>query len=207
MAARKSDETRERILEAAIIIFSQKGFSASTTSEIAREAEVAEGTIFKYFPRKKDLLHGVILKAVDIFGEIMVFGSLQQVIQDSKDKPLEEFLKAIALDRARLFRKYSHMARIVLNEMLFHEDIRQLFYNKIAMKAIELGTDVFEELKNQNKLRDVNSLVAVRSFMGMLFLMLVQRSLMPSVNVADNLEEELDMVIDVFLNGARMKDA
>lgn len=41
------------ILEAAIEIFSDKGFSAASTSEIAQKAGVAEGTIFRYYKTKK----------------------------------------------------------------------------------------------------------------------------------------------------------
>ena len=45
-------EKEEKILKSAIKIFSEKGFSASTTSEIAKDAGVAEGTIFRYFKTK-----------------------------------------------------------------------------------------------------------------------------------------------------------
>lgn len=47
---------RERILRAAIRIFSQKGFFNSKISEIARQAGVADGTIYLYFKNKDDLL-------------------------------------------------------------------------------------------------------------------------------------------------------
>lgn len=47
---------RERILRAAIRIFSQKGFFNSRVSEIARAAGVADGTIYLYFRNKDDLL-------------------------------------------------------------------------------------------------------------------------------------------------------
>ncbi|MGB3097180.1 MAG: TetR/AcrR family transcriptional regulator [Candidatus Deferrimicrobiaceae bacterium] len=47
---------RERILRAAIKIFSQKGFFSSKVSEIARSAGVADGTIYLYFKNKDDLL-------------------------------------------------------------------------------------------------------------------------------------------------------
>src|SRR3990172_6357621 len=47
---------RERILRAAIRIFSQKGYFNSKISEIARLAGVADGTIYLYFKNKDDLL-------------------------------------------------------------------------------------------------------------------------------------------------------
>jgi AcrR family transcriptional regulator len=47
---------RERILRAAIKIFSQKGFFSSKVSDIATQAGVADGTIYLYFKNKDDLL-------------------------------------------------------------------------------------------------------------------------------------------------------
>src|SRR5437879_9364086 len=47
---------RPRILEAAIRVFADKGFYNAKVSEIAREAGVADGTIYLYFKSKDDLL-------------------------------------------------------------------------------------------------------------------------------------------------------
>src|SRR5437868_15220458 len=47
---------RERILEAAVRIFAEKGFYNAKVSEIAHEAGVADGTIYLYFKSKDDLL-------------------------------------------------------------------------------------------------------------------------------------------------------
>jgi AcrR family transcriptional regulator len=45
--------TQKKIIDAAIKVFSEKGFEGATTSEIAQEAGVAEGTIFRHFSTKK----------------------------------------------------------------------------------------------------------------------------------------------------------
>jgi len=53
---RVSGDKRERILAAAELIFARHGFFAARVSEIAREAGVADGTIYLYFKSKDDLL-------------------------------------------------------------------------------------------------------------------------------------------------------
>src|SRR5580698_4476042 len=52
---RIKNPTQDRILEAAVQLFSRQGFTGSSTYEIARLAGVSEVTVFRYFPRKRDL--------------------------------------------------------------------------------------------------------------------------------------------------------
>lgn len=57
-----------RILEAAVKIFARQGFRQSTVSQIAREAGVADGTIYLYFKNKDDILvHFFEFKAKQVF--------------------------------------------------------------------------------------------------------------------------------------------
>lgn len=52
----KGNDKYHRILEAAVKVFAEQGFYQSTISKIAREAGVADGTIYLYFKNKDDIL-------------------------------------------------------------------------------------------------------------------------------------------------------
>jgi TetR/AcrR family fatty acid metabolism transcriptional regulator len=52
----KINDKYDRILEAAVKVFAEQGFFQSTVSQIAREAGVADGTIYLYFKNKDDIL-------------------------------------------------------------------------------------------------------------------------------------------------------
>ncbi|HWY58752.1 MAG TPA: TetR/AcrR family transcriptional regulator [Terriglobales bacterium] len=52
---RSKNPTQDRILAAAVQLFSRQGFTGSSTHEIARLAGVSEVTVFRHFPRKRDL--------------------------------------------------------------------------------------------------------------------------------------------------------
>src|SRR4051812_37855231 len=54
---RKKQRTRQLIAETARRLFHERGFERVTVAEIAREAEVAEATVFNYFPTKEDLFY------------------------------------------------------------------------------------------------------------------------------------------------------
>jgi AcrR family transcriptional regulator len=54
---RKKQRTRTLIAETARRLFVERGFEAVSVAEIARQAEVAEATVFNYFPTKEDLVY------------------------------------------------------------------------------------------------------------------------------------------------------
>jgi AcrR family transcriptional regulator len=54
---RKKQRTRELIADTARRLFAERGFDAVPVSQIAREAEVSEATVFNYFPTKEDLFY------------------------------------------------------------------------------------------------------------------------------------------------------
>ena len=54
---RKKQQARELIAETARRLFAERGFEGVTVAEIAREADVAEKTVFNYFPTKEDLFY------------------------------------------------------------------------------------------------------------------------------------------------------
>ena len=59
MARPKSDDKRNAILDAATRLFAERGLTAAPTSEISKQAGVAEGTLFTYFKTKDDLINAL----------------------------------------------------------------------------------------------------------------------------------------------------
>jgi AcrR family transcriptional regulator len=57
LRARKKAQTRELIADTARRLFEERGFEAVTVAEVARDADVAEKTVFNYFPTKEDLFY------------------------------------------------------------------------------------------------------------------------------------------------------
>lgn len=63
------EERRQQILEAALAVFSRKGFHAANVSDVAAEAGVSQGTIYWYFESKEELLNAALLAFFVDFGE------------------------------------------------------------------------------------------------------------------------------------------
>ena len=60
ITAAAKDETRKRILKVSLKQFAQVGFEQTTTRDIARDANIAVGTLFNYFPTKESIVENLV---------------------------------------------------------------------------------------------------------------------------------------------------
>jgi AcrR family transcriptional regulator len=195
-------EKEQRILESAIKVFSEKGFSASTTSEIAKGAGVAEGTIFRYFKTKKDILRGILIQAISVIGKNLVISPIERILLSSDKKDLREILKDLLLDRMKLVETFFPMVKIILTEALYHEDVREAIYENIISKALNTFQIFHEKMLETGIIRkDINSETLFRSILGNFVIFIAQRVMFGDKFQTDNLEKEFDKMLDVLMFG------
>jgi AcrR family transcriptional regulator len=65
VTAQEKEETRRRILQAALELFRSRGFENTVTRDIAREAKIATGTLFNYFKSKEELVAALAEEALE----------------------------------------------------------------------------------------------------------------------------------------------
>lgn len=153
---------RDRILRAAVRIFSQRGFFNSKISDIARSAGVADGTIYLYFKNKDDLL-------ISLFEEKMA-----EVVADARRRVAAE---EGALSRLRIFVE-NHMNLLVREAGLIEVlqvELRQsnkFMKDYVPVKFLEY-LDVIGEILEQGKRegtfrKDLNVALSRRAVFGAL---------------------------------------
>ncbi len=203
---KKSLTTKNKIEEAALELFYRKGFDGATTSEIAALAGVAEGTIFRYFPTKKTILSTLIITFIERFGEKVVLQSVKEVVENNKHQPIDVLLKAIVMERYSFFKSHSDIIFVAIAEIRYHPDLKETLKAHIFDKIMLLVKDTLTELNlNEDIKTDMQIEEAFRSFVGASIAAIVQRELFYSVSFNRPFEEELDQIIDLFLNGLRMR--
>lgn len=99
-----------RIMEAATRVFARKGFYNATISDVAKVAEVAEGTIYLYFKNKDDLLISIFEHSMDFF--------IQEVNEELEgmEDPREKLKKFLDL-HLRLVQKNPDLAQVLQIEL------------------------------------------------------------------------------------------
>src|SRR5512133_771333 len=84
------EERLKRIVEAALALFAEKGFEATTLECIAERAKLGTGTLYNYFPSKGELLLGIIALRAPPFEE-----ELMHIAQKASNSPKAAIQKAI----------------------------------------------------------------------------------------------------------------
>ena len=106
--------TKDKIIIAAIKMFSKKGFSGTSTAEIAKEAGCAEGTIFRHFPKKIDLLKQVAKDFIKEFASGIATRTLYEILKESENMTAEELVETLLRDRIKLVESNFEILKIVI---------------------------------------------------------------------------------------------
>ncbi|MFC4768653.1 TetR/AcrR family transcriptional regulator [Effusibacillus consociatus] len=199
-------EKHWQILEAAIRVFSEKGFSASRTSEVAKEAGVSEGTIFNYFKTKKDLLLGMLIPLFVRFFRPFVLSGVEKIFKSRTDRRIEDVLADLMRDRIRLAQNNLPLIKTVAIEAAFHPELLQPIKEKVLPKVIGIGTRFIREEVEKGTLRDVDSVSALRILMSMIAGYVVLRNVAPEVFGQEDEEVEIQRMVEIYLNGVKAKD-
>jgi AcrR family transcriptional regulator len=97
------EERRKQILDAALVVFGEKGFHASNVSDVAAQAGVSQGTIYWYFDSKDELLSAAILAYVDDLASEMMALTLSAETAAGKLHALADGMGRLAESGARFF--------------------------------------------------------------------------------------------------------
>ncbi len=193
-------ERKTRIFNAAVEIFSQKGYSAATTKEIAQAAGVAEGTIFRYYKTKKSILDAIVRYFIEVMGDIAV-QPIEQIFHDAQNKDLKQILRDLMKDRMSMADKLYPVMSIVLTEILFHEDLRNLLFEKFVRRCVEAFSAFQAVMVSRGMMRgDIPAEAVFRSIFANILVFVVQQKLFAQSSQLD-MEREFDTIIDIIFNG------
>lgn len=197
-------DKQKKILIAAIDAFSEKGYAATSTSEIAKMAGVAEGTIFRHYKTKKDLLLTLLSPLLSTLIAPRVIKDFDKVLNVSHHN-FEDFLRAIVKNRMEFLQKNNTLFKILIQEIPFHDDLRETFKNQIAVKVFGRFQEIMESYKEKGEIISIPSFSSVRLTVTSIFGYFIARYiLLPDIKWDD--EEEIERTIQFILYGLKTRE-
>jgi TetR/AcrR family fatty acid metabolism transcriptional regulator len=158
----KSNEKYYRIINAATKIFAKKGFFQAKVSEIAKEAKVADGTIYLYFENKDSIL-------ISLFEEQM-----KRVLDDmraeiSKETGAVKKIEKFALNHLKLIEQNKDVAEIIQVELRQSTKFMKEYKNEKFAEYLNLIGDIIQEGQEEGIFKKgIMPGIAKRAFVGAL---------------------------------------
>ncbi|WP_308639004.1 TetR/AcrR family transcriptional regulator [Paenibacillus silvisoli] len=157
----KMTEKQMKILQSAIEVFAEKGYAGSSTSEIAQRAGVAEGTIFRHYKTKKDLLLSIVAPAMTKLIGPFVLRGFNKVL-DTEYESYEGVIRATIENRIAFISKHRSVLRILLQEIPFHPELQERFQRDILIKVLGRLQKIVAAFQAKGQMVDVPSMTVVR---------------------------------------------
>jgi TetR/AcrR family transcriptional regulator len=151
---------RERILVAALDIFSTQGFSNTTVQEIAERARVGKGTFYTYFPSKEDVLTYLLEEGLTHMGQ-HIEGKIR-VLKGSIAK-----LRAIVQEQLRYFHAHQPLCRLITREVWGHNDQSSSLAQSFRSSYIKMLQEVIDKGIREGELRTLDSETVATALYGM----------------------------------------
>ncbi|MFT5431638.1 MAG: TetR/AcrR family fatty acid metabolism transcriptional regulator [Myxococcota bacterium] len=188
----RGSDKRERIIRAAVKVFAAKGFYCARVSDVAKEAGVADGTIYLYFSSKEELLRG-------LFEE-----NMRRIIGQIRDLVATETVPAMRLQR--LVEAYVNfaieepeLAEVLTVELRESGKFMNQFASVLFGDFLRLITELIEDGQTKGVFR---SDVSARTVSRALFGALDELSLSWVMSTSKwDLHRSGREVLDVFLGG------
>lgn len=194
----KQTEKQRKIVEAAISAFALKGYSNTSTAEIAKMAGVAEGTIFKHFGTKENLLLSIIIPFIKDFSPQMADEIFEEVMKD-ENLTFEKVLRNLLENRINFILDNREIFMVFIKEMVYKEELRNELLPHVINEVSKRLTRVIETFQKRGELID-KPVSEIAKFLGTsLAGFFISRFVV--LNVPAVSEEEMEEFIQFILNG------
>jgi len=199
----KQTEKQQKIAETAIKLFAEKGFANTSTSEIARVAGVAEGTIFRHYETKINLLLSLILPFFKEAVPSMAENVFQEVLSEDEGS-FESFLRALIKNRLQFFKTNKEVFQVFVKELIYNDDLKRELFPVFIENIFNRFDPVIDLYKERGELIDLPTEEIKKilfTFFGGYFL---SRFILLSDAPMDE-EAEIEHIIQFAMNGVKKK--
>lgn len=108
------DDRREQIIQAALKVFVEKGYTATTTAEIAKAAKISEVTMFRNFSSKREIFYAGV--------EPIMLNPLELDITEISNFMDEDQISQIIFKRIKFLESNRGIIKLILNETILNQN-------------------------------------------------------------------------------------
>jgi len=189
----KGEVTRLAIEDAAMELFLDQGYAATSMRQIAEKAELALGGIYNHFASKEEIFEGIII-------DKHPYKKILPALLSAEADDLEDFFtNAFHLIIAELGQRPEFVNLMLIELVEFKGKHGSLMLKEIAPKMLPIFERVIKSRKN---LRVTNPAVLMRSFVGLVVSYLITEMVISNSMISKLMPKNtVDAYVDIFLHG------
>jgi AcrR family transcriptional regulator len=189
--------TKEKILESALRLFSQKGYLGTATREIARDAGVAEVTVFRHFSTKERLLE-------EVFQKYSFLPDLKNILPEVSNLDYREALSIIVKSFLNSLFLRKEMIKIIKSEIFTYPEPVIAFYQTFLDELYKTLASYFENMQRKGHLREFDPKLGARALLGMIFSFFeVEECILNKEGSQKDYDRVIKEFIEIFIRGTQ----
>jgi len=189
-------ERREQVHAVAMGLFARRGFSGTTTREIAEAAGVSEALLFRLFPDKESLYAAIIQHKIDASCEDHL---PEDAARRGDDR---EVLRHLGLGLLERMKSDPSFTRLLLHSGMEGHALADMFYRLRMRSTLKFLEDYLRRRVNARALRRVDPALVARTFFGTICNHALMRELFEAERKSRISDEAfVDSIVDIMLNG------
>src|SRR5215218_9717527 len=195
---RRSEARPGEIVQAALDLFVEKGFSSTRMDEIAKRAGVTKGTVYLYFPSKEDLFRAVVEEMMG--PDIVVAERLVAEFTGPTTELVAELIRAWW--RVGGSSRVACLGKLITGEASNFPVLAQYYMDHVVLRARHIFEAALRRGVERGEIRDVPLTDTARlAIAPLVHASIYQRSLLPFDPQGWDMERYLELHIDLFLRG------
>lgn len=199
---KKPTDKKQKIAEAAVQLFAEKGYANTSTSEIAKRAGVAEGTIFRHYGTKENLLLSILLPFLKESLPGMAESVFREISSQGMDS-LEDFFRALLKNRYQFFKENREIFQVFIKELLYNENFRNEIVPHFTENVFQRIRQTIVHFQERGEIRDLPAQSLARTIFTFVFSFFVSRFVLMPENAFLDDETELENFVQIVLHGIK----
>lgn len=202
------EDTKEKILLAALRLFANDGYEAVSVSEIAGELGITKGALYKHYKNKKDIFDSIVKRMEEMdFERAVEYEMPEEAACDAADKyknmPLDKIKKyAIAQFSHWTEEEFSSLFRKMLTvEQYRSREMLAMYHQYLGNGPLDYMKDIFEGMAENGQEAEQ---LAIEFYAPMYMLYGIYDNAEDKRAVFGMLERHLDRFIEKFKNGSEL---
>lgn len=159
---RRAGARPDEVLDAALDLFIENGFSQTRVEDIAKRAGISKGAVYLYFPSKEAILEGLVRRAI-----VPIANHALSFAENYEGDPrlvITMVMKMLAmkLSDPRLLA----IPKLIFREVLGFPELAAMYRREVLDKVIPVVEDLIRKGIDQGYLRPVDPHLTIRSIVG-----------------------------------------